>query len=235
MLSEPTEDGFVNSFHDIINQKGVEIYRPNNPLEQKGRVVAPLFLEAYPDFILEDGYRVLAVDVADMGDDKSVILARVGIHVTDIQGYYKQDTNATTGRVMDAINEHKPDEIIVDTTGGWGAGVYNNLVLLEIEELCILTQVKFNQKPRDDRFNVRNARAEIFMLLQERFREGRITIPRHKELIEELSWIKYKPNMATGQFEIVPKEICKRENKRSPDHADALGLAFYTHPGLEVF
>lgn len=236
LLSEPTEEGFSSSYHDVINDRGgVEIYRPENPLEQKGRACKPLFLDAYPDFVLEDGYRTLGVDVASMGDDKTVIIARVGIHCTDVQSFYKQDTNETTGRVMDAISEHRPNEVVIDTTGGWGDAVYHNLVSLDIEELCILTPIHFNQRPRFERFNTPNARAEMYFLLAERFREGRITLPRHKELIEQLAWIKYRPNPATGQFIIQPKEICKKDNKVSPDAADALALAFYTHPGLEVY
>jgi hypothetical protein len=235
LLSEPTEEGFLNSFHDIINEKGVEVYRPENSMEQKGRVCAPLFLDAYPDFVVGDeGYRAFGIDCADYGDDRSVIVARVGIHVIDIQAYQGLDGNEVSGRVMNAIEEHKPNEIIIDITGGWGSGLYNNLVSLDIEELCILTGIKFNASPREERFNVPNQRAEMYFLLQERFRTGLITLPRNKELIEELAWVRYRTNLA-GQFVIEPKKDFKKNNKRSPDMADALALAFYCGQPLEVY
>jgi hypothetical protein len=232
LLSEPTEDGFFSSYHDI--EHAIEDFRPDDPLEQKGRIIRPLSLENYLEFLLEEKRKTLGVDVARFGDDKSVLVVLYGGHVIDIQAYYKQDTTETTGRVIDAINEHKPDEVMIDGTGGWGSAIYDNLISLEFEELATISMVAFNAEPREERFNAANARAEMFLMLQEQFRKGFITLPMHKPLIEELTWIKYKYTLS-GKIILESKEACKAKNKRSPDHADALALACYARGNLTIY
>jgi hypothetical protein len=229
LTDEPTEEGFYNTHHDIISP--VETYRPDDPLEQRGRLYRPLYLDRYPDFLFNE-YKTLGVDAAGSGADQAVLLNQHGGHVTDIQGYYKQDV---TGEVINNINEHNPQEIIIDMTGGWGADLYKGLIDMELDALCVITAVHFNQAPRDETLNAANARAEMYLNLQRLFRFGMITLPPHKKLVEELTWIKYHPSPVDGKLRIEEKIKCKKRNKRSPDYADALALAFYFSGGLELY
>lgn len=233
LLSEPTEEGFLTSYHDIVEEH--EVYRPEDPLEQKGRIFKPIDLSPYPDFFLNSLGKTIGADIARRGDDKSVFIIQDGGHVVDVQAYFFQDIAETTGRLINCVNEHRPNEVILDITGGWGAGVHDFLLRADIPEIVEVTGVHFNQVPREQKWSAGNARAEMYFNLAERFRLGEITIPLHKALIEELSWIKYKFHAESGKVYIEPKEECKKINKRSPDHADALALAFYRSPNAQIF
>jgi hypothetical protein len=233
LSSEPTESGFVSSYHDLIHD--TDVYRAEDPLEQKGRAIKPIFLDTYTDFLLEDPRKSIGADIARKGDDKSVFICQHGGHVVDIQAYFKQDIPDTAGRLLEMINEHRPTEVIIDITGGWGSGVYDLIIKAGIEEITTVTGIHFNQAPRDGRFGEANARAEMFFNLHELLRRGAITLPLHKALIEELSWIKYKYQADSGKLYIQPKDECKRDNKRSPDHADALALCFYMSHAIDIF
>lgn len=234
LQSEPTEEGFYNSYYDIPD-KEVEIYRADTPLEQKGRLVAPLFLDGYLSFLMGDKSKGLGIDVARYGDDKTVFCLLWGGHCVDIQSYYKQDVAETTGRAIEAINEWHPDSVMIDITGGLGAGVHDNLQSLGMEEFCDLYPIEFHSKPRDpEKYNAADARTEMFLILQHRCRLGEITLPFHKPLIEELSWIRFKIRL-DGRAVLESKDICKKRNKRSPDHADALALANYGTVSAQVF
>lgn len=232
LLSEPTENGFLPTYHDIEERE--DLFRADDPLEQKGRIVKPLLLDNYLDFLLYDRKKTMGVDIARFGDDKTVLLVLYGGHVIDIQAYYKQDGAETTGRIIEAINEHHPDEVIIDVTGGFGV-VLDNLYSLEMDALTIITGVTFNALPRDpDKYKVADARTEMYVILQEKLRRGEITLPFHEPLIQELMWIKYKPRL-DGKFMLESKDKFKSTNKRSPDHADALALSVYGLGRAEIY
>ena len=61
--------------------------------------------------------RVLAVDVARFGSDKSVLLVRKGMVVEDIRSYRGLSTMKLTGLVIDAIRSWEPAKVVVDEVG----------------------------------------------------------------------------------------------------------------------
>jgi hypothetical protein len=231
LFSEPTEPGFANNYHDLPD---AEIFRAEDPLEQKGRLFKPIFLDDFTEFLLGEVIKCGSCDTAQFGNDKSVLTLQHGGHILDIQSFFKQDINETTGRAVAMIEEYRPDEFCIDVTGGWGAGVYNALIALDMESIVTLTPVSFATLPRDDKYLAANARAEMYLILQERFRLGTITLPKHRELIEELSWIKYRFQNDSKIF-IEAKAECRKRNKRSPDHADSCAMSFYYQGNIEVY
>jgi hypothetical protein len=231
--SEPTEPGFLNSYYDI--QGPAEHFRPDDPMERKGRTVKPVYLDSFEEFThFDDGLITIGMDVAREGDDKTVLTVRHDAHVLDIQSFWREDTNETTGHLVDVVHEYRPDEVILDGTGGYGLSVYDKAIALGLDDLCEITVVKFNATPRDITLGMLNQRSEFHWLLRERFRAGLITLPYHIELLEELAWLKYSHRMG-DLLMIQPKTEFKKMNKRSPDHADSLGLAFYNKGSLEVY
>ena len=70
-----------------------------------------------------------------------------------------------------------------------------------------------------------NLRAELFDGLRQRFQEGRIQIPDHPDLIAELSSLRYSYS-SSGQIKLESKDALRSQGIASPDHADALMLAF---------
>ncbi len=215
---------------DIIDKEDFE----DN--EELGRVNAPLDLTAFPHLPgLEDPKRVMGVDVALTGDDSTVFTIRHGCHVVDIQKFFHRDPMEICGYIVKAVDEWRLDEIVVDATGGLGAAVVARLQEIGIDNKCAITPVIFNAKPRDSGRRVINQRAEMYDILLERFREGRISIPKNKKLAKQLAYITFK-SMSDGEgLRIVSKKEIRKELGESPDFADSLALAFYDLGGIEVY
>lgn len=81
-----------------------------------------------------------------------------------------------------------------------------------------------------------NLRAELFDGLRQRFHEGRIQIPDHPDLIAELSSLRYSFS-SSGQVRLESKDALRSRGMTSPDHADALMLAFAAlrSPGFKAW
>lgn len=226
LSTEPVKPEFDGlNYEDVIS---TDFYDPDDVFERKGRVSAPIDLTNYPDLKMDDNLCGVGVDVARYGADFTTIVVRQGIHTVDVQKYAKNDLMETTGYIVQAIHDWKPDYINVETVGGLGAGVLDRLLELGLDSvvnLCgVETQSTDVMYPHLKSFNIRT---EMFLLLQERFSKGLITLPPSDvELAEEIVHIKYKIN-SDGKIQIVSNEDIKKRLKRSPDKAIALCLAFY--------
>ncbi len=225
--------GPVN-YQDVIKP---DPYMSPDIMEQKGRINPPVDIRMYPDLWMGDGRRVLGVDVARKGDDKTVLAMRFGMHVVDIQTFAKLTVPDSAGRVIAAIGEWEPDEVVIDITGGLGAGVYDLLKKSGIGEILKITAVAFNELPRNDKIHALNKRAEMYLMLQEKLSKGEISLPSDEELLEELVQVKYEFTMSGDgdKMKIVPKEKTKKDLGRSPDKADAVCLAFYSRAAFKIF
>lgn len=198
-----------------------------------GRTEEPLNLKGFEEYLMGDYRKTIGVDFALYGDDSTVIAARWGPHVVDVQKYSKMDPVDVVNKIIAAIDEHEPDQVILDGTGGLGAIVADMLMKAGIGEQVEIVVVLFNERPRDQSTMALNQRAEMYIGVQKRFRTGRITLPQDKDLIEELAYTRYE--MSQDKLKIVRKEEIKKLLGRSPDKADAVCLAFYDLPALEIF
>lgn len=167
-----------------------------------------------------EGKKILGVDVARYGDDKTVITKRVGQRVIEQIQTSKEDTMQTVGRIKRIYTDEKYDEVRVDVIG-IGAGVVDRL---KEEEVNVVGINNANKATDDERY--KNVRAESYWGLRERVKAGDISIPDDDELISQLTAIKYKYN-SRGQLEIESKEDIKKRGLHSPDKGDSLVLAFY--------
>ena len=167
---------------------------------------------------------VIAVDVARYGSDSSVILRRRGDDVEDIQTLMQTDTMQLVGRISAAIREHNPAHVLIDEIG-IGAGVVDRLRELGHP----VHGVNVARKPRNAR-KFLNLRAEGYWRLRDRFASGYISIPDDRQLIAELSSLRYF--YAEGdRLKIESKDDIRKRGLPSPDKADALMLAFLPPPG----
>ena len=165
----------------------------------------------------------LGVDVARFGNDRSVICARQGERVLSLEAFSRQDTMATVGRVVEAVRRFTPDEVAavrVDTIG-IGAGVVDRLRELGVAGVVAVNVSERARNPEQ----FLNLRAELFDGLRQRFQEGRMQIPDHPDLIAELSSLRYSYS-SSGQIRLESKDALRSHGLPSPDHADALMLAF---------
>lgn len=162
---------------------------------------------------------VLGVDVARYGSDETVIVARAGELAWIAGRYRKQDTMATTGRVVRALADLGASEAAVDVVG-IGAGVVDRLE----EQRLPVVGLNGGSAPGDpDRFA--NARAEWYWGLRDRFERGEIRIEPDDELAAQLAGIRYRFD-SRGRILIESKQDARSRGVSSPDIADALMLAF---------
>lgn len=163
---------------------------------------------------------VLGVDVAYLGDDKTVICPRRGMVVSPLTTYSGLTTVETAIKVMGAINEYEPKATVIDR-GGVGAGVVDQVQMWRKSVNGIYASESAHNKQKFSRL-----RDELYWRLRERFEKGRISIPADDELIGELSGIKWKMELS-GKIKIEAKSEMRKRGLLSPNRADALMLTEY--------
>lgn len=162
--------------------------------------------------------RVIGVDVAYTGDDRTAIIRRQGMVAWPPIILDKADPMTVTGRLLTEIAAFKPDAVFVDDTGGYGSGV-----VARLRELGhTVVGVQFGGKADDPRY--RNKRTEMWMRLRDWIMDGG-KIPDDMSLKNDLVSPTYKIP-STGVVELEPKDKIKERLGRSPDIADALALTF---------
>lgn len=167
----------------------------------------------------EHAPRILGVDVARYGEDRTVILERRGPVVRCRSVSQQEDTMQTAGRVAQALRETGASAAHVDVIGV-GAGVVDRLR----EQGLPVVPVNVGEAAWDsERFT--NRRAECFWALRERFEAEAIDLdPADEELAAQLSALKYKFD-SRGRILIESKDDMRKRGMASPDQADALMLA----------
>lgn len=160
---------------------------------------------------------VLGVDVARQGDDESVIARRQGLVAFPLEGMRIPDTMLVSARVSQANDKHHADGLFVDESGGYGAGVVDDLRRRKYDVIG----VQFGGKANDARYY--DKRSEMLFELC-KWVQDRGALPNDPLLKQELLALRYV--YQGDRFRVVPKDILKKELGRSPDRADGLGLTF---------
>lgn len=201
------------------------------PSGGRDNLITLAMLEAAQKRELEPGKPiVLGCDVARYGDDQCAIYERRGPVVRLRKRYGKSDTMETTGYIVQAAAEVKPERACVDVIG-LGAGVVDRL--REQRVAFQVVEANAGGAAIDNEQNL-NARADWYMSLRERFESGDIDIdPADEELAAELVEIRWKPD-SRGRNTIEPKDEMKRRLGRSPDSADAVAMCFMPTPRVAV-
>ncbi len=166
------------------------------------------------------GAKVLGVDVARFGDDRSAICYRQGRKVYWVRSYEKQDLMALAGLVKRAIDEIEPDATFVDVIGV-GAGVLDRLNEMGIPNVY---GAQASEKALDVDAYI-NRRAEMYGCIKDWLREG-ADIPDEDSLASDLGSVKFKYD-SRGRIQLEKKEDSKARGVRSPDLGDSLALTFF--------
>jgi len=166
---------------------------------------------------------VTAVDVALDGMDSSVIMSRQGINAAlHAPRAIRNGTGATISAVAaECHTAHGRGVIVVDNSGGYGAGTYDALYQLDYN----VHSFKGSEKATDPRYF--NKRAECYWKACEWIRAGGC-LPDCPALVEELC--AHEMTTKDGRFLCTPKEVVKKRIGRSPDHSDALSMLFAVNP-----
>lgn len=162
--------------------------------------------------------KILGVDVARQGDDRTAIFRRQGLASFSPIILKGADAMAVSGRVAGEIAEWDPDAVMVDGSGGYGAGVIDRLRQLG-HTVC---EIQFGGKPMDERFA--DKRSEIWFLMAEWLRSGG-ALPPLPALRADLCAPTYTHN-AAGKLSLERKEDMKARGMPSPDLGDALACSF---------
>lgn len=160
--------------------------------------------------------RIVSVDVARFGDDKTVLYAIENNVVLGREEWEKKNTMETVGLAQTFAKRHNVDCFAVDEIGV-GAGVSDRL-----RELG-KTVIGVNSSERSDfPLQYYNRRAEIYGYGATLFEDGHVQIQHDDfELMDQLSWAKYRAIRSNGLYQVEAKDEIKKRFGKSPDFADA--------------
>ena len=179
--------------------------------------VEAAFKRQYQQHHIDHAPRILGVDVADEGDDASVIFPRQGLVAFKPNVMRNVSGPVGAGQVSRVWEDWKVDACFIDNTGGW-AGVWRQ-TLAAMNRAPI--PVGFAEAALDRQYA--NRRAEMYFLMAQWVKAGG-ALPDIPELVAELTQTTY--TIKGDQFLLEPKKLIKQKIGRSPDRADALALTF---------
>ena len=160
--------------------------------------------------------RILGVDPARFGDDRSVIFPRQGMVALPPIVMRGVDNMTLANRVAAKIAEWRPDAVFVDA--GNGSGVIDRLRQLGHN----VVEVWFGGKPIDEAY--RDKRAEMWSAMADWLRLGG-AIPDDVALKQDLAAPTYSFS-PQGKRVLESKDDLKARGLPSPDLGDALALTF---------
>ena len=198
-----------------VRVKGEFPSQSSNAVLRLSDVEDAIVREVYDD----SGAEVWGLDIADYGDDRTVLVKRKGKWFHSIEARRNLDLPAIAGwLIWEYTNaKRKPAIIFYDAIGvgsSLGAVCYD-------KGLDMLVGVKASNSA-DDSKKFENKRAEWYYTLKDILPDAKI--PDNDELVGELMAQKYKISN-TGKLMLIPKEEIKNELGRSPDIADAMALS----------
>lgn len=163
-----------------------------------------------------DAPTVAGVDVG-RGGDRSVVIIRQGGVVQHIAQNASADLMVIAEWVHGLLTAWSVDHAYVDV-GGVGAGVYDRLCQLRPDVTPVVAQGESCDKTR-----YFNKRSEMYLRLRDAFERMAIKIPKHEDLVNELSSLQYEPEQ---KCKILSKKEIRKKLGYSPDYADALALSY---------
>lgn len=167
------------------------------------------------------GAKLLGVDPARFGDDRTAIIRRQGRVAYKLETHNKKSLMEVAGITHQIIKEESPDKVYIDVAG-LGAGVFDRLMELGHED--ILVAVNGGNTPLNQR-KYANKRAEMWGEMLEWLADQPAQVPDSDELHSDLCGPQYKVD-SKGRIVLEKKEDMKKRGIRSPDCGDTLALTF---------
>jgi len=170
------------------------------------------------------GRRALGVDVADGGDDRTVIARATGPVVHSLDKMSKLRTMAIAGKVMQHIEDFDPEIVVIDADGGYGAGVADAVLEAGYKNIV---RWHGNGTPRGVKGKkmFTNIRAQLGWEMRIALMEGKAAVPVDERASIQATTIRYKVEK-DGRTSLMSKDELKRQfGLESPDELDAIGYA----------
>lgn len=207
---------------DRVNNPSTYTYKwLGQPLSQLDNAILSrdAILAAMERDVDSEGAVEVGVDVARMGDDRTVMYKRKGHCVLEHKEYTKLRTTEVCDRVEQFVGRDKSVLVKIDDTGV-GGGVTDELIRRGYNVLPL----NFGAAASDpDKYP--NLISEAWFTLGELL--PHIALPMDSDLLMELSSRLWKQD-SKGRRVVEGKADYKKRGYRSPDKADALIMCFYT-------
>jgi len=175
--------------------------------------------------------RALGVDVARGGDDETVFAPLYGSWFDPLKtfpGSQTPDGQQVAAQVVGFLGDQNAP-VFIDVIG-WGASAYDHLKVLDNMAVTPVNNAeKSTRTDKSGRFQFANIRAASYWAFREALDPASgqdIALPDDRELRVELCAARYK--IVGGKIQLEAKDDIKRRLKRSPDHADAIILAWWS-------
>ena len=169
---------------------------------------------------------LVAVDVARFGGDRTVAYSNLGGRVRRRFEASGMDTQATADRLRLELQEmhlavRGVDVLAVIDDAGVGGGVTDRARALGLPVLAFLGA---ERAERPERFA--NRRAEVAWCMREAFEAGEVDLdPEDRTLIGQVRGLRYGHD-ERGRVLLESKADMRARGLKSPDHADAVCMAF---------
>lgn len=186
----------------------------------------------------------LSADVADTGEDQTVIARLYGRKVAaleyhDERGAVGEGIQATVGHVWKALGYGKSSRVVVVDSIGVGAGVVGQLreKITEAESGARVEAFNASESTRardtSGELGFVNKRTAAWWNLRELLHPDNpdpIALPPDDRLLGDLTSPKWLPVTSAGKLRLEPKDDIRKRIGRSPDSGDAVVMLFWKEP-----
>ena len=174
--------------------------------------------------IADDDPLVAGIDVAEGGEDETVLVVRHGPAILSMQSWKR----AAQGEVLAALAQYRGSGLTVQYDS-IGVGAYFSTPLRDAGFRCVPVNVGMAPYSRERHANLK---AELYWGLRERFARGEISGLRDERTIAQLASLQYDHD-SSGRTRIESKDSMKKRGLKSPDRAEAVMLAFAASRALQ--
>lgn len=161
--------------------------------------------------------KIIGVDPARFGDDRSVIIKRQGLLLHEPIIMHKIDNMSLAARVANEIVNWQPDAVFIDE--GNGAGVIDRLRQLG----HAIIGVHFGSKTCQPEYE--NLRAQMWFEMADWIRKGGV-IPNRTDVKQDLTAPTYDFSKSTGKKLVESKAAMKARGMLSTDIGDSIACTF---------
>lgn len=170
------------------------------------------------------------VDVGRTGEDPSVLAPLYDcdglLVVPDLRRWPRQDTMATTGRVVGVLRKQRGAKAVVDVIG-LGAGVVDRLRELKYTVVAFNAAARSNARDKSGELEFLNSRAAGWWKLRELLDPDsptKLALPPDDKLTGDLVAPRWKVTSG-GKIQIEDKDELRKRLERSTDEGDAVMMA----------
>jgi hypothetical protein len=179
----------------------------------------------------QPGPKIVGVDVARFGTDKTCLAIRRGDVIPSVTRYAKLDTTQVTSLVAAELAEHSQARAIVDDIGV-GGGVVDQLRAARRPVVPFTASAATGRRDVTGSWSFPNVRSAAWWHMRELLDPAlgaTIALPLDDELAAELTAPQWEP-AAGSKIVVESKDSMKKRLGRSTDTADAVVQAFWHGP-----